>query len=216
MIQKKKSRWHNLFQPYSNGILIFSGKSKTYLRGLGNELSVQRRWLGLFSIFYFYTSCGYNSIKSEIKDTLNVQNTWTVKLPKICIYKIRRKKSIREINVPAVSTAVTVDTWRAFKDPTLVLRLKYLTRLWTNNDLWLYGICKLPDLTLLSSTAEILIFGTPRLPETEAKISLLMKPAKNKISTKPHLWSLFTRHNQVLYTLNPKDSSTRFSTNSKT
>ena len=167
--KKQKSRWHNLFQPYSNGILIFSGKSKTYLRGLGNELSVQRRWLGLFSIFYFYTSCGYNSIKSEIKDTLNVQNTWTVKLPKIGIYKIRRKKSIREINVPAVSTAVTVDTWRAFKDPTLVLRLKYLTGLWANNDLWLYGICNLPDLTLLSSTAEILILGTPRLPETRSQ-----------------------------------------------
>lgn len=71
------------------------------------------------------------------------------------------------INVPAVSAAVTVDSWTAFKDPTLVLRLKYLTGLWANNDLWPCGICKLPDLTLLSSTPEILIFGTPRLPEKQ-------------------------------------------------
>lgn len=109
--------------------------------------------------------------KKKKTATLNVQN----------INSKIAEKNIREmINVPAVSAAVTVDSWTAFKDPTLVLRLKYLTGLWTNKDLWLWGICKLPDLSLLSSTAEILIFGTPRLPETDINQSLIQHSQGSK------------------------------------
>lgn len=148
------------------------GKAKHTSEGLGTSWAFNGDDLVFSASSTSALAADNNSIKSEIKDTLNVQNTWTVKLPKkYASIGSKKKKNIREIQVPAVSAAVTVDTWRAFKDPTLVLRLKYLTCLWTNNDLWLYGICKVPDLTLLTSTAEILIFGTPRLPETEANIS---------------------------------------------
>lgn len=79
------------------------------------------------------------------------------------IFKLRKHI---EISVPDVSAVGTVDTWTAFTDPNVVFRLKYFTGLCRSNDLWLYGISKLPDLTLLRSTAEILILGTPRLPVT--------------------------------------------------
>lgn len=56
----------------------------------------------------------------------------------MCIYqrrKTQRSENIREISVPAVSAAGTVDTWTAFTDPRLVLRLRYFTGLCLTNDL---------------------------------------------------------------------------------
>lgn len=69
------------------------GKAKHTSEGLGTSWAFNGDDLVFSASSTSALAADNNSIKSEIKDTLNVQNTWTVKLPKNMHLLDQKKKT---------------------------------------------------------------------------------------------------------------------------